>query len=93
MAAKAYLSFHGPFHFLKIHTSVLKISLITQQFLQVGMLAHALSLLDPVFWVLWGPLGSNPKFESTGVTAYTRCYACPNFVPLAVLVPEIMRLK
>ena len=56
-------------------------------------LNHTLSMLDPVFWVLWGPLGPNPLFDLTGVTAYIRHNACPNFVLLALLVPEIMRLK
>ena len=55
-------------------------------------LTHSL-LMDPVFWVLWGPLGSNPKFDPTGVTAYIRGNAGPNFVLLPLLVPEIMRLK
>ena len=50
-------------------------------------------LMDPVFWVLWVPLGSNPKFDPTGVTAYIRSNACPNFVLIALVVPEIMRLK
>ena len=56
-------------------------------------LIHTLSMLDPVFWVLWGPLGSKPKFDPTGFTAYIGCDACPNFVLLALVVPEIMRLK
>ena len=33
-------------------------------------LIHTLSLLDPVFWVLWGPLGSKPKFDPLITTAY-----------------------
>ena len=49
--------------------------------------------MAPVFWVLWVPLGSDPKFDPTGFTAYIGCDACPNFVLLALVVPEIMRLK
>ena len=57
-------------------------------------LTHTLSfVMDTVFWVLWCPLGSNPKFKVTGVTAYIRSNACPNFVLIALVVPEIMRLK
>ena len=55
-------------------------------------LTHSL-LMDPVFVVLWAPLGSNPKFNPTGDTAYMKPNACPNFDLLAFLVPEIMRLK
>ena len=56
-------------------------------------LTHTLSLLDPVFWLLWGPLGSKPKFDPPVTTACIWPNACPNFVPLSTVVPEILRLK
>ena len=79
-------------HILKIHTLLLKESLITQNsnlVRETGSLIWSL----PVFQDLWVPLGSNPKFDPTGFTAYIGCNACPNFVLLALVVPEIMRLK
>ena len=68
MHAKIY-----PFnnHMLKSHTLVLKISLITQQFLQEmgSSLTHSL-ILGPLFGVLWVSHGSNPKFDPLITTAY-----------------------
>ena len=78
-------------HILKIHTLLLKESLITQN--SNSRKRGRLTYMVPVFWDLWVPLGSDPKFDPTGFTAYIGCDACPNFVLLALVVPEIMRLK
>ena len=73
---------------------VAKISLITQQLLQErqGSLTHSL-FGGPHFGVMWVPHRSNPKFDPPVTTAYVWCNACPNFVLLAIVVPEILRLK
>ena len=47
----------------------------------------------PHFRVLWGPYGSNPKFDLLITTAYTWRNNCPNFVLLSTVVPEILTRK
>ena len=78
-------------HILKIHALLLKESLIAQN--SNARKRGRLTYMVPVFWDLWVPLGSNPTLNPTGFTAYIGCDACPNFVLLALVVPEIMRLK
>ena len=79
------------YYILKIHTLLLKESLITQN--SNSRKRGRLTYMVPVFWDLWVPLGSDPKFDPPGFTAYLGCDLCPNFVFLAPVVPEIMRLK
>ena len=81
------------YHMLKFHTLVPKISLITIHFLKERLSPTHSLLMDTVFWVQWVPLGSDPKSDLTVATTYIRGNVCPNFVLLALLVPEIMRLK
>ena len=59
---------------------------------EAGSLTHSL-FNGTHLRVLWGPNGSNPKFDPLITTAYIRCNTCPNFVLLALLVPEILTRK
>ena len=79
------------YYILKIHTLLLKESLITQK--GNSRKRGRLTYMVRVFWDLWVPLGSDPKFDPTGFTAYKGCIVCPNFVLVALVLPEIMRLK
>ena len=77
---------------LKLHTLVLKIALITQQFLQERLsLTHSFD--GPHFRVLRASHGSNTKFKPLITTAWVWWTLCPNFVLLATVVPEILTRK
>ena len=78
---------------LKFHTLVIRNTPYHTAIIAREALTHTLSFNGPPFWGPVGPLGSNPKFNPTGDTAYMKPNACPNFDLLAFLVPEIMRLK
>ena len=76
------------------HLGAKKYPLSQSNACKIDRLTHTLSMLDPVFWVLWGPLGSKPKFDPSVTTAYiwpTKMYKIT--VLLTFLDPEILRLK
>ena len=80
-------------HAQNSHLGAKKYSLSHSSACRRDRLIHTHSVLDPILWVLWGPHGSDPKFDSLETTAYIWQNACPNFVLLSTVVPEILRLK
>ena len=80
---------------LEIHTLVLKnISYHTAMLAkETGSFTHSLCW-TAFFWVMWGPLGSKPKFDPSVTTVSiwpTKMYKIN--VLLTFLDPEILRLK
>ena len=75
---------------LKLHTLVLKNSPYHTPILAGEALTHTLFFMDTVFWLPRGPLGSHSTSDPLITTAYIWCNTCPNFVLLALLVPEIL---